>query len=74
MDICDLYRGTYQKGGPMKRPSKKQMKAIASSPGNMKDSRVDLGKKVDLPKEDPKQLEYRTLQISCSLSLTHLHR
>ena len=46
----------------MKRPSKKQMKAIASSPGNMKDSRVDLGKKVELPKEDPKQLEYRTLQ------------
>ena len=46
----------------MKRPSKKQMKAIASSPGNMKDTRVDLGKKVDLPKEDPKQLEYRTLQ------------
>ena len=46
----------------MKRPSKKQMKAISSSPGNMKDSRVDLGKKVELPKEDPKQLEYRTLQ------------
>ena len=58
-----MYIGVHAtRGGTMKRPSKKQMQALSSSPSNMKDKRVDLGKKVDLPKEDPKQLEYRTLQ------------